>query len=69
LSDPAGHQKAMRISRAEQALRTSYVKNPNVKIAVEDFETLIGNCYGELNERLASFLEEFCKKTPTRIDF
>jgi hypothetical protein len=51
-------QKAMRVSRIEQALRTSSARNPNVKAAVDDFEVVIGNRYGELNERLASFLEE-----------
>jgi hypothetical protein len=51
-------QKAMRISRIEQTLRASSARNPNVKVAVDDFEVLIGNRYGELNEQLANFMEE-----------
>lgn len=51
-------QKAMRISRIEQALRTSSVKNPNVKTAINDFQVLIGNRYGEYNERLSAFIDE-----------
>lgn len=51
-------QKAMRISRIEQTLRTSSVRNPNVKAAVDDFEVVIGSRYGELNVQLANFLEE-----------
>jgi hypothetical protein len=51
-------QKAMRISRIEQTLKASSLRNPNVKAAVDDFEVLIGNRYGEYNERLANFMEE-----------
>jgi NACHT domain len=51
-------QKAMRISRIEQVLRVGSLRNPNVKAAVDDFETVVGNRYGELNEQLAQFLEE-----------
>lgn len=51
-------QKAIRISRIEQALRTSSLKNPNVKIAINDFQVLIGNRYGEYNERLSAFIDE-----------
>jgi predicted NACHT family NTPase len=51
-------QKAMRISRIEQTLKGSAQRNSNVKLAMEDFETVIGNRYGQLNERLACFLEE-----------
>jgi hypothetical protein len=51
-------QKAIRISRIEQTLRMSSSRNPNVKLAVDDFETLIGSRYGGLNEQLAHFIEE-----------
>lgn len=40
-------QKALRISRIEQAVRAGALKNPNVKAAINDFEVLIGNRYGE----------------------
>jgi hypothetical protein len=51
-------QKAMRISRIEQTLKGSAQRNSNVKLAMEDFETVIGNRYGQYNEKLAQFLEE-----------
>lgn len=51
-------QKAMRISRIEQALKTSPLRNASVKTAIGDFETLIGNRYGEYNERLSGFVDE-----------
>jgi hypothetical protein len=51
-------QKAMRISRIEQALRTSPLKNANVKAAIGDFEVLIGHRYGEYNDRLSGFIDE-----------
>ena len=46
-------QKAMRISRIEQTLKGSAQRNSNVKLAMDDFEVLIGTRYGELNEKLA----------------
>src|SRR5262249_11593667 len=51
-------QKAMRISKIEQTFKTSAQRNPHVKVAVDDFEALIGNRYGELSEQLANFIEE-----------
>jgi hypothetical protein len=51
-------QKAMRISKIEQTLRGQVQRNPNVKAAMNDFETLIGTRFGEYTEQLAKFLEE-----------
>src|SRR5258708_11007511 len=51
-------QKAMRVSRIEQTLKGSAQRNSNVKLAMEDFETVIGNRYGQYTEKLAQFLEE-----------
>jgi hypothetical protein len=51
-------QKAMRISRIEQAIKTSPLRNANVKAAINDFEVLIGSRYGEYNERLSGFIDE-----------
>jgi hypothetical protein len=51
-------QKAMRISRIEQTLKGSPQRNANVKTAMDDFETVIGNRYGQYNEQLAQFLDE-----------
>jgi hypothetical protein len=51
-------QKAMRISRIEQTLKGNIQRNSHVKVAIDDFETLIGTRYGEFDEQLAKFLEE-----------
>lgn len=47
----------MRIARIENALK-GVVKNPAVQTAINDFETLIGNRYGELDTQLFEFLRE-----------
>ena len=51
-------QKSMRVSRIEQTLKGSIQRNANVRMAMDDFETVIGNRYGQYNEKLAHFLEE-----------
>ena len=51
-------QKAMRISRVEHLLKSGAQRSQNVKLATDDFETLIGNRYGQYNEKMADFLQE-----------
>ncbi len=50
-------QKIIRIAKIENALK-GVAKNPSVRTAIDDFETVIGNRYGELDSQLFEFLRE-----------
>jgi hypothetical protein len=50
-------QKVVRIAKIESALKGT-IKSPLVKSAIDDFETVVGNRYGELNVQLSEFLRE-----------
>jgi hypothetical protein len=51
-------QKAMRVTKIEQAIRGQAQRNSNVKAAMNDFEVVIGTRFGEYTVQLAKFLEE-----------
>jgi hypothetical protein len=51
-------QKLTRIARIEAAIRVGYQRNPSIKKAVDDLETVFGNRFGKLTEKLHQFLEE-----------
>ena len=51
-------QKVIRVGRIESALKGNAQKNPAIQAAIDDFETVIGSRYGELNTELFEFLRE-----------
>lgn len=51
-------QKIIRIAKIENALKGSVAKSTAVQVAINDFETLVGTRYGQLNRQLFDFLRE-----------
>jgi hypothetical protein len=46
------------IAKIENALKGSVAKSTAVQVAINDFETLVGTRYGQLNRQLFDFLRE-----------
>ena len=51
-------QKVMRVAKIDSALKTATNKSPAVQTAINDFETVIGSRYGQLDQQLYDFLRE-----------
>jgi len=51
-------QKVIRIARIDSALKGASAKSAAVQTAINDFETVIGSRYGQLDQKLNDFLRE-----------